>query len=81
MPRARRVEVTEDGQHCGQYGYATAFEVVTGVDTLSPEQWARATFERAPKTLRWFVLFGWITSYDFGSGLGHPTPMFLDGGF
>lgn len=40
--------------------YTDAFEADT-VDSgpLSPEQWARATFEDAPAVLRWFLLAGW----------------------
>jgi hypothetical protein len=40
--------------------YASTFAAdVAGTDTGSAEQWARTILERAPRPLRWFVLFGW----------------------
>jgi hypothetical protein len=70
MPvRARRVEVTEEATNFGSTDYASAFEVtVRGTDVRSPEQWARAIFEEAPKAMRWFVLVGW--KYVLGLRLG-----------
>ncbi len=40
--------------------YRDAFEVPTDrTDTRTPEQWARAVFESAPRKSRWFLLLGW----------------------
>ncbi|GHO57632.1 DUF2867 domain-containing protein [Ktedonobacter robiniae] len=40
--------------------YRDAFEVqVLSTDTRTPELWARAVFERAPRLVRWFLLLGW----------------------
>jgi hypothetical protein len=40
--------------------YRDAFEVPTDrTDTRTPEQWARAVFESAPRPVRWFLLLGW----------------------
>jgi len=40
--------------------YSDAFEVPTDrADTRTPEQWARAVFESAPRKSRWFLLLGW----------------------
>jgi hypothetical protein len=40
--------------------YRDAFEVPTDrTDTRTPEQWARAVFEGAPRKSRWFLLLGW----------------------
>ena len=40
--------------------YVSSFAVeLPHADARSPEQWARATLEGAPRALRWFVVFGW----------------------
>ncbi len=40
--------------------YASAFELPTpDAQSLTPEQWARATFEGAPVLLRWLLVMGW----------------------
>jgi hypothetical protein len=40
--------------------YAYACEVETAsTDIRSAEQWARAVFEGAPTSLRWFIVLGW----------------------
>jgi hypothetical protein len=40
--------------------YRDAFEVPTDrTDRRTPEQWARAVFESAPRPVRWFLLLGW----------------------
>jgi Protein of unknown function (DUF2867) len=66
---ARRVEVPveirarQDGRTSG---YASAFELPIGARRfLTPEQWARATFEGAPAALRVFL----TTSWRYGLGL------------
>jgi hypothetical protein len=63
--RARRVEVTDEIRGLDTLGrpdYAAAWEVtLRGDSTRSAEQWARATFEDAPRALRAFVVFGWTT--------------------
>jgi hypothetical protein len=48
------------------YDYTDSFaaELVPG-DHRSPEQWARAVFEGAPRPVRWFLLAG----FKFGLGL------------
>jgi hypothetical protein len=38
--------------------YIDAFEVPIS-NTRTPEQWARAVFESAPRPVRWFLLLGW----------------------
>jgi hypothetical protein len=41
-------------------GYAVAFELShPAADTRSPEQWARAVWEQAPRSARRFLLAGW----------------------
>jgi hypothetical protein len=58
--RARRVEVDKEIDDVPAPGYASAFEVdFPPTDLRSPEQWARDTFEGAPRVMRWFVLMGW----------------------
>jgi len=40
--------------------YRDAFVVpLSSTDTRTPEQWARAVFESAPRPVRWFLLLGW----------------------
>jgi hypothetical protein len=40
--------------------YIDAFEVpISSTNTSTPEQWARAVFENAPRPVRWFLLLGW----------------------
>jgi hypothetical protein len=60
--QAHRVDVTAVAAASARADadYASAFEVrATDGDVRSPEQWARAVFEGAPRPLRWFVLLGW----------------------
>jgi hypothetical protein len=56
------------------YAYTDSFtaELTTGADR-SPEQWARAVFEGAPQSVRWFLVAG----FRFGLGLRfgpRPSP-------
>jgi hypothetical protein len=39
--------------------YTDVFEVGTELGSRSAEQWARASFEGAPRAVRWFLLVGW----------------------
>jgi hypothetical protein len=61
--RARRVKPAEDvdaEDGLASRDYASSFAVdCPGAGARSPEQWARATLEGAPRILRWFLLFGW----------------------
>ena len=77
--RARRCEVTEDGNGFGESGYASAFEVeIEKDDSRSPEHWARAVFEEAPTAIRLFVVFGW--RFVLGLRLGsRSSPEFVSG--
>lgn len=72
--RAHRVAVTDESDTLAQPDYASAFEVaITGTDLRSAEQWVRATFEGAPRALRWLVTVGW--QYVLGFRLGpRPSP-------
>jgi Protein of unknown function (DUF2867) len=60
---ARRVEVPAAMQtrpDAPQSGYASAFELSVGAKRfLTPEQWARATFESAPVAVRAFLAAAW----------------------
>jgi hypothetical protein len=50
-------------------GYASAFELSIGARRfLTPEQWARATFEGAPAFVRVFLTVSW--QYGLGLRLG-----------
>jgi hypothetical protein len=41
-------------------GYRDRFEVnIPRTDTRTAEQWWRAVFEDAPRSVRWFLLLGW----------------------
>ncbi len=61
--------VTEDVGGSGAHHYASAFEAtIPDRVSLSPEQWARATFEDVPSPIGWFVSFGW--KYVLGFRLG-----------
>jgi hypothetical protein len=68
---ARRVEVPGEfvpPDH-SRSAYASAFEVPIGARKfLTPEQWARATFEGAPAALKAFLSTAWRTSPDHVSG-------------
>lgn len=77
--RARRVGVTEATDSLAKPDYASAFEVVIrGVDVRSPEQWVRATFEDAPRAMRWLVVVGW--RYVLGLRLGpRSSPAYVLG--
>jgi hypothetical protein len=72
---ARRVEVTDEiaaGDTLVEPDYSGAFEVlITDADARSPEQWARATFEGAPRAVRWCLLLGWRAI--LGLRLGPPA--------
>jgi hypothetical protein len=48
------------GESLIEYDYTVAFDapLVAG-DSRSPEQLARATFEGAPRPMRWFLVVGW----------------------
>jgi Protein of unknown function (DUF2867) len=69
---ARRVEVPTEVQRrhdTPRSDYASAFELSIGARRfLTPEQWARATFERAPAYLRVFLAAAW--RYGLGLRLG-----------
>jgi hypothetical protein len=72
---AHRVEVPDEiaaRPDLPQSGYASAFELPIGARKfLTPEQWARATFEGAPALLRVFLELAW--KYGLGLRLGAPT--------
>jgi hypothetical protein len=72
---ARRVEVPDEiaaRPDLPRSGYASAFEVPIGAKKfLTPEQWARATFEGAPAPLRAFLSVTW--RYSLGLRLGPRT--------
>jgi hypothetical protein len=72
---ARRVEVPDEfvARHdLPQSGYASAFELPVGARKfLTPEQWARATFEGAPALLGEFLSIAW--RYGLGLRLGART--------
>ena len=72
---ARRVEVPDEivaRSDLPRSGYASAFEVPIGARKfLTPEQWARATFEGAPAPLRAFLAAAW--RYSLGLRLGPRT--------
>jgi hypothetical protein len=66
---AHRCELTKSTDSVGRPDHASAFEVtIADGDNRSPEQWARAVFEEAPRAARWFVEFGW--HYVLGLRLG-----------
>ncbi|MFB9831369.1 DUF2867 domain-containing protein [Actinoallomurus acaciae] len=73
--RARQVAVeasTRAVDTLAEPDYASSFEISTPqADARSPEQWARALFEEAPRALRLFLVFGWRTA--LGLRLG-PRP-------
>ena len=75
--RARRVEVPANIRAVDtlvEPDYADAFEVgITGADTRTAEQWARATFEDAPRASRPFIVAGWTTGLGLRLGL-QPSP-------
>jgi hypothetical protein len=72
---AHRVEVPDEivaRTDLARSGFASAFEVPVGVRKfLTPEQWARATFEGAPALLRAFLVIAW--KYGLGLRLGPRT--------
>jgi Protein of unknown function (DUF2867) len=74
-PRARRVEVPraiQVDEEFAEPNYASAFELPTpDAHSLTPEQWARATWEGAPVILRWLLTMGW--AFVLGLRLG-PRP-------
>jgi hypothetical protein len=71
-PDACRVEVpaTVQGRRGAPHSdYASAFEIPIGAKRfLTPEQWARATFEEAPALLRLSLAVAW--RYGLGLRLG-----------
>src|ERR1700722_6642574 len=72
---ARRVEVPvaiQSRHDRAASEYASAFELPIGARKfLTPEQWARATFEGAPASLRVLLVTGW--KYGLGLRLGART--------
>jgi hypothetical protein len=75
--RARRIEPSKRiraAETLVEPHYAAAWEVaIADGDARSAEQWARATFEDAPKALRAFVVVGWTAG--LGLRLGpRPSP-------
>jgi hypothetical protein len=74
-PGARRVEVPvgiQGRQGAPRSDYSSAFELPIGAKRfLTPEQWARATFEKGPAVLRLFLAVAW--KYGLGLGLGART--------
>lgn len=73
--RAHRIAATPETQATdNQPDYVDAFEVPKlSTDTRTPEQWARAVFESAPRLVRWFLLLGW--RWVLGLRLGpRPSP-------
>jgi Protein of unknown function (DUF2867) len=74
---ARRIAVSEQIRALDTLAephYAAAWEVASAEgDARSPEQWARATFEDAPRALRAFIVAGWRVG--LGLRLGpRPSP-------
>lgn len=68
---ARRVAVSsETNGALSEPDYAAAFEI-TGADGRSPEQWARAVWEGAPRGLRLLLVAGWTAG--LGIRLGPRT--------
>ncbi len=47
------------------YDYTDSFGASAASDDRTPEQWARAVFEDAPRLVRWFLL----TGFRYGLGL------------
>jgi hypothetical protein len=74
---ARRIDVSEQIRAVDTLAephYAAAWEVaIADRDARSAEQWARATFEHAPRALRAFIVAGWTVG--LGLRLGpRPSP-------
>jgi hypothetical protein len=58
-----------------RYDYTDSFEapVTATTDDRTPEQWARAVFEDAPRPVRWFLMTGF--RYGLGLRFGpRPSP-------
>jgi hypothetical protein len=71
---AHRVEVPADTTTLAGADYASGFETArAATDTRSPEQWARATWEGAPRGVRGFLVTGWKLGLGLrlGSGSDH----------
>jgi hypothetical protein len=69
---ARRVAVPDGWARQADGDYASAFEIPVGERRfLTPEQWARATFEGAPYLLGLLLAFGW--RFVLGLRLGPDT--------
>ncbi|WP_041823585.1 hypothetical protein [Streptantibioticus cattleyicolor] len=66
VPRARRVAVNPAGAHD-----ASAFALpAAALPSLTPEEWARATFEGAPGPLRQVLRAGWTAGLGLRLGPG-----------
>jgi hypothetical protein len=68
QPRGIRIDVSDGARRAAalvEAGYSSAFTVAlpaaaaSGNAATSPEQWARAVFEGAPRVLRWALVLGW----------------------
>jgi Protein of unknown function (DUF2867) len=75
--RVRRVEIPaaiESGDVLAEPDYSVAFELeIADADAMTPEQWARATWEGAPGLLRPLLVMGW--ALVLGLRLGpRPSP-------
>lgn len=63
--RAQRTAVPDAAWQHARVGddgaYRVAFHIspADGVPVRTAEQWARATFEEAPRRWRWFLVIGW----------------------
>jgi hypothetical protein len=71
---AHRVDVAASAIAPDAFDYASAFEVtVPGASEQSAEEWARATFEEAPRAMRSFIMVGWRGVMGFRLG-PRPSP-------
>ncbi|WP_375483069.1 DUF2867 domain-containing protein [uncultured Jatrophihabitans sp.] len=64
VPVPERIGTTKDSERAG---YRTAVRL-NGGPSLSPEQWARGTFERAPSIVRYMLLLGWRLAFRLRLG-------------
>jgi hypothetical protein len=63
-PEAGRIDVSSEVRDALPFTQGGHYEVAYVVprppgNTLDAEHWARATFEEAPRGLRWFLIGGW----------------------
>src|SRR5580698_2402621 len=63
-PKAQRIDVSPQVRAALPFTQGCHYEVAYEVprpagDTRDAEQWARAVFEEAPRSLRWFLIGGW----------------------